>query len=922
MRKRRFLFFFYFFIINSTFGQFSPIDFSNLTLWLQADSGISLNSGLVNQWSDYSGNNLSATQVTSTNRPTFISSVPLLNNLPSVHFDGLNDNLQGGVIPSYGDSSLTIFVLASGDTQLAPPNYAGILTTGTNINAGMHLMRRPQNQRYSVWSNNTVLSPVTTDMPNTGFVPKLWGLVKRRGIDFRLLINGVQSATSTAISFQDTFVNASYRIGSLGSLYYYKGSVSEIIVYKRALNDAERIQVENYIYNKYAPPVNLGSDITQSNSFCPVVLNSGNRFISYLWSTGDTASQIVVSKSGSYWVRTTDVFNRVSSDTIQVTFPEVKLTQQDTTICLGSTLVLATQLAGNNFNYLWSNGSTTTNVAIVSAGSYYVDVSDGFNCHLMSDTMFLLVDTFKNTVSLGADTSLCAGDLISLQSPSNGWANLSFSWSSGQTGNSILVNNSGDYSLTVVNALGCVAIDTINVLIKGIAPIIDFSGDTLCFGENYLTHNLSITLDTSNIIVYNWNFGDGTFSSASNPTHLYSLPGQYQVGLEAITTVGCSSMAFKNVDIKEVPLANFSGGIGCVQNNYFFYDQSSMPNTASIAQWQWFFGDGFSSNTTNSSHIYSSAGSYNVELIVTSSEGCSDTVEQVVNILASAPSPANIALISPTDNSQIHSGYVNFIWLASDNAIRYTLLLSTDSLFGSVQRISNIEDTNYVVTNLIENQSYFWKVVAYNVCGDSVYSAKNGFIIFSPNSIQDLCLWLQADSGISLNSGLVNQWSDYSGNNLSATQVTSTNRPTFISSVPLLNNLPSVHFDGLNDNLQGGVIPSYGDSSLTIFVLASGDTQLAPPNYAGILTTGTNINAGMHLMRRPQNQRYSVWSNNTVLSPVTTDMPNTGFVPKLWGLVKRRGIDFRLLINGVQSATSTAISFQDTFVNASYRIGV
>ena len=48
--------------------------------------------------------------------------------------------------------------------------------------------------------------------------------------------------------------------------------------------------------------------------------------------------------------------------------------------------------------------------------------------------------------------------------------------------------------------------------------------------------------------------------------------------------------------------------------------------------WSWDFGDGFSSSLQNPSYVYGTIGSYNVTLIVTNSNGCSDTIVQVVDV--------------------------------------------------------------------------------------------------------------------------------------------------------------------------------------------------------------------------------------------------------------------------------------------------
>lgn len=54
-------------------------------------------------------------------------------------------------------------------------------------------------------------------------------------------------------------------------------------------------------------------------------------------------------------------------------------------------------------------------------------------------------------------------------------------------------------------------------------------------------------------------------------------------------------------------------------------------NTNPISNWQWYFGDGGSANTQNTTHSYSTAGTYLVKLIVTDINGCIDSVSKNVN---------------------------------------------------------------------------------------------------------------------------------------------------------------------------------------------------------------------------------------------------------------------------------------------------
>ena len=75
------------------------------------------------------------------------------------------------------------------------------------------------------------------------------------------------------------------------------------------------------------------------------------------------------------------------------------------------------------------------------------------------------------------------------------------------------------------------------------------------------------------------------------------------------------------------PVAGFETEVDALTVN--FTDTSTDANN-DIAQWSWDFGDGSTSTDENPMHVYATAGSYDVELTVTDSEGQASTTVQTV----------------------------------------------------------------------------------------------------------------------------------------------------------------------------------------------------------------------------------------------------------------------------------------------------
>jgi PKD repeat protein len=124
---------------------------------------------------------------------------------------------------------------------------------------------------------------------------------------------------------------------------------------------------------------------------------------------------------------------------------------------------------------------------------------------------------------------------------------------------------------------------------------------------------------------YEWNFGDGSTNERKDPFHVYTMVGHFDVRLVASNDHGCSNeFSINNLVTTNGPQANFSisDSIVCDPSMIQFSDMSE-----SAIKWEWFFGDGTSSDTQNPEHQYAKAGSYIVSLMATDDLGCIELVK-------------------------------------------------------------------------------------------------------------------------------------------------------------------------------------------------------------------------------------------------------------------------------------------------------
>lgn len=231
-----------------------------------------------------------------------------------------------------------------------------------------------------------------------------------------------------------------------------------------------------------------------------------------------------------------------------------------------------------------------------------------------------------NCQPLEIEVRYCIGDTSAVLVAPDGFA--SYQWSTGATTQTIVINNptpgAQNITCTITSVTGCQA--TLNTVINPIIVYPGFEWDTLC---NY-TVNFTDTSDCDYSFINDWfwDFGDNTTSTLQNPSHQYPGPGNYNVMLVATSNAGCKDTIIQTVHVDEDPVAAFILPDDCGLT-VDFIDSSYVPNNlGTITNWEWDFGDLNSSTQQNPTHTYGSVNIWNVQLIVTDSRGCTDTLVQ------------------------------------------------------------------------------------------------------------------------------------------------------------------------------------------------------------------------------------------------------------------------------------------------------
>ncbi len=173
-------------------------------------------------------------------------------------------------------------------------------------------------------------------------------------------------------------------------------------------------------------------------------------------------------------------------------------------------------------------------------------------------------------------------------------------------------------NLTVSNVNGTDSTEsTITVTEAAVFPVANFSSNVT---EGFSPLTVQFTDSSENADEWNWDFGDGTDSTDQNPTHTYSAAGNYTVNLTVSNVNGTDSIEsiITVTEAPVLPVANFSSNVtsGFVPLSVQFTDSSE-----NATAWNWDFGDGNSSADQNPLHIFSTAGTYTVNLTVSNVNG-------------------------------------------------------------------------------------------------------------------------------------------------------------------------------------------------------------------------------------------------------------------------------------------------------------
>ncbi|MCB9293599.1 MAG: gliding motility-associated C-terminal domain-containing protein [Lewinellaceae bacterium] len=388
-------------------------------------------------------------------------------------------------------------------------------------------------------------------------------------------------------------------------------------------------------------------EITGDTTFCQgqgTTLEAGE-YESYLWSNGETTSFIVIDDEGTYSVTVADELGCAGTASIQTFALETPMPQVTGSLsfCPGGATTLD---AGDYEAYLWSTGGFTQTVTVNTEGSVTVTVVNDQGC--TGQATVEVMELPELTPQISGELTICSGSSTVLDA--GNYEN--YLWSTGDTTQTIAVNRSGAFSVTVTNEFGCTGAASVQTTLNpSIIPEIT--------GELFICPGASTMLSAGTHDTYLWSTGDTTQTISVDTGGVYTVIVSDEIG--------CTGQTSELVEQGEMPEPQVSGQLA------FCPGASTTLGAGTYDSYLWSTGDTTQTITVNTE------GSFGVT--VTNEQGCAGSAAATVTA-AEIPMPQIAGQLSfcPGASTTLGAGaYDSYLWSTGDTT--QTITVSSEGSF-------------------------------------------------------------------------------------------------------------------------------------------------------------------------------------------------------------------------------------------------
>lgn len=428
--------------------------------------------------------------------------------------------------------------------------------------------------------------------------------------------------------------------------------------------------ISKWVNNYELPIVSIGFSNTcqeTSGTFTDQSIGyQNNPIVAWSWDIGatgvidDTLNQTTAfyAQNGTFPVQltVTDSLGCANTGTDSIIInPKPVADFASSNVCLGAPTLFfdsSTVATGSINEWIWTFGDGTPTDSIFNpqhnypaAGTYpinYVVISDSSCSDTISGSITIVVFPLPdpafdfNLTCLDDSTHFLDQSTISVGTIDSWlWVFGENGATSNQQNPAFLYSDTGNYevSLLATSNNGCTRIlkDTIDVQPL---PVVNYGFTNHCFDDSATFTNQSTIVEGS-IQSYFWDFASGQSSTVFEPTHLFPTAGLIPVKLIATAdSTGCQDSLTQLVTVYDLPNVNFIVQNVCEDSLASFTDGSSATNGSGLASWAWDYDlNGTTDETVpNPDTVFTLFGTQQVQLIVTDSLGCRDSLTKTLII--------------------------------------------------------------------------------------------------------------------------------------------------------------------------------------------------------------------------------------------------------------------------------------------------
>lgn len=378
-------------------------------------------------------------------------------------------------------------------------------------------------------------------------------------------------------------------------------------------------------------------------------------------------------------------------------------TASSTTICPGDCISFTDNSQGNPLTWFWtfsgaatgtSNLQNPTSICYNNTGNFTVTLQITNSCGTFThtETGYIQVGAGASpTISANGPISFCDGNNVVLSTVTPG----TYQWLlngipiPGETGASITVTQSGDYSLSVGSAscTGFSNVIQVNVIPSPTAQINALSSTTLCTGQ-------TLTIESQGAAsTYQWLLNGVAIPGETQAQITINDSGNYSLQLNNNGCPAISNIITVSLINAPVPIISSSSGVlsFCVGTSITLETNSGFTN------YQWFLNNNAIPGATSTSLTTTQEGSYTIS--ATSAGGCITTSVPVVVTMLPLPE----AQLNPSGSVIICNGMPVLIQVQSTASI-FQWYLNSNPIPGATSASYSAASSGQYYVELTSNQ--------------------------------------------------------------------------------------------------------------------------------------------------------------------------------------------------------------------------